>query len=199
MFMKKKVILVTSLCLLLVIIILSVIISFNDEIRFKLSYESINFYEYNNGKTIEVSIPWDNNVEYLSEKEILDFFKNETGILYFGYNTCPWCRNAVSILVETARDNNEKIYYVDSKKLNLKSIQKELFTILDEYLMSDENGNKGLSLPDVYFLKDGKIIGHHLGTVDSYNNPYKKMTNEQKQELKTIYQNLLKEMKQWKS
>lgn len=195
MFMKKKVILITSLCLLLLIIILSLVLSYNDELRFKLSYESINFYEYNNGKIIEVSIPWDNDVIYLNEKETLDFLNNETGILYFGYNTCPWCRNVVSVLVETAQENNQKIYYVDSNKLDLKSINDELFTILDDYLMSDEEGNKVLALPDVYFVKEGKIIGHHIGTVDGYNNPYKKMTDSQKQELKNIYQQLIEEMR----
>lgn len=194
--MKKKIILITVLSLVVIILsIIAIIISTNDELKFKWSYESINFYEYNNGKSIKVSIPLENNVIYLNEKETINFLKNKTGILYFGYNTCPWCRNVAPILIETALENNEKVYYVDSKKLDLKKIQKELFSILDEYLMSDENGNKGLSLPDVYFIKDGKIIGHHLGTVEGYNNPYNKMTNKQKKELKDIYQGLLEEMK----
>lgn len=168
----------------------------NENIRFKLSYEYINYMEYSNGKKIKVSIPLDNRIKYISEEELIDLLENGTGILYLGYNTCPWCRNSVPILIDTVRKNKiNTIYYVDIHKLDIGSIREELFQILDSYLEENDEGKKVLAVPDVYFLKDGNIIGEHRGTVDSYHNPYQGMTEKQKKELTNIYQNFIEEMK----
>lgn len=173
-----------------------ILLYFNDSLRFKLSYEYINYVEYSNGKRIEVSIPADNRIKYLSEEELLKFLENGTGILYFGYNTCPWCRNAIPVLINTVRDNDiDIIYYADIHKLDMASIREELYKILDSYLEENNDGKKVLAVPDVYFLKKGKIVGEHRGTVDGYHNPYNKMNEKQKKELASIYQNYIKEMK----
>ena len=192
--MKKKIIIIS------VILVLLGIISFclyqNDSIRFKISYEYINMVEYNNGKKIKISIPYDNRIKYLNEDNIMKYLKEETGIFYFGYNTCPWCRNAIPVLIDTVKENNIKtIYYIDIHKINISNIKKELFEYLGDNLREDEEGNKGLAVPDVYFIKEGKIIGNHIGTVDSYYNTYKEMTNAQKEELSNIYESFIKEMK----
>jgi len=194
--MKKKKIIISILVIFFIVLLLGLIIYLNDTIRFKLSYEYINYYEYNNGKTIEVSIPKDNRIKYLNEEEVLDFFNDGTGILYFGYNTCPWCRNMIPVLIDSVIDNDYKtIYYADIHNLDINSISIKLFSKLDNYLSTNEEGKKGLSVPDVYFVKDGKIIGRHLGTVDSYNNPFKEMNKGQKQELKDIFNKYIKELK----
>ena len=194
--MKRKKIIVWLCGLFFVITLVGIVLYFNDSFRFKLSYESINFVEYSNGKTIEVSIPYDNRIEYLNEKEVLKFLEDGTGILYFGYNTCPWCRNMVPVLIDSVVENDyDIIYYADSHKLDISSIKDELFSKLDSYLSVDEEGNKGLAVPDVYFVKDGIILGHHLGTVDSYTNPYVEMTDSEKQELKDIFGEFIKELK----
>ena len=193
--MKKKILIVVTTIILLIGIITFLLYQ-NDSIRFKFSYEYINMLEYNNGKKIEVEIPYDNRIEYLNEEELLTFIKEETGILYFGYNTCPWCRNIVPVLIDTVKENNiDKIYNADIHKLNISSIKKELYGLLNDYLREDDENKKVLAVPDVYFIKDGKIIGHHLSALDSYHNPYKKMTNKQKQELSNIYEEMIKEMK----
>lgn len=192
--MKKKIIVVVVIGVLLMLI--GIFLYENDSIRFKLSYEYINQVEYNNGKKIKVNIPWKNGIQYLSEEEIIPFLKGKTGIIYFGYNTCPWCRNIVPILIDTVQDNHiDTLYYVDIHKVDLSSIKNELISLLDEYLEENETGEKGIAVPDVYFIKEGKIIGHHLGTVDSYHNPYLGMSPDQKQELTNIYQDFIEEMK----
>ncbi len=192
--MKKKIMMIVIIGM--ICILLGIFLYSNDSIRFKLSYEYINQVEYNNGKKIKVNIPWKNGVKYLKKEEIIPFLKEKTGIVYFGYNTCPWCRNIVPILIDTIKDNHiDTLYYVDIHKTDLSSIREELFTLLDDYLETDEEGKKGLAVPDVYFIKDGKIIGHHLGTVDSYHNPYLGMNELEKQELTGIYQNFIEEMR----
>lgn len=193
--MKKK-ILISAAVLTTFLIVGSFILYFNDSLRFKLSYEYINYMEYSNGKKIEVSIPIDNKIKYISEKELLDFLEDGTGVLYFGYNTCPWCRNAVPVLIDAVKENDiDTIYYADIHSLNMSSIREELYEILDSYLEENEEGKKVLAVPDVYFLKNGSIVGEHRGTVDSYHNPYKGMTDEEKKELANIYQKFIEEMK----
>lgn len=191
--MKKKMIVISSIVITLVL--LGMILYHNDSFRFKFSYESINNVEYNNGKKIKVSIPLNNPIKYISEQELIQILKEKTGILYFGYNTCPWCRNVVPILIQSAQKMKvDTIYYADIHRLNLSSIREELYQMLDSYLEEDENGKKVLAVPDVYFIKEGTIIGEHKGVVDSYRNPYEKMDNNQTEELVHIYQTYIKEM-----
>lgn len=191
--MKKKVFII------LILIILGIgcfCLYQNDSIRFKYSYEYINMIEYSNGKKIKINVPYDNRIKYLDSHEVLTYIKEKTGIFYFGYNSCPWCRNVVPVLIDTVKENNiDTIYYIDTHKLDLSDIKEELFNFLGDNLRLDDEGKKVLAVPDVYFIKDGNIIGHHLGSVDSYHNPYNEMTTKQKEELKSIYQNLIEEMK----
>jgi len=192
--MKKKIVIIISSILILLGLICFCLYQ-NDSIRFKFSYEYINFMEYNNGKKIEIDIPIDNKIKYLNEKNVIKYLKEKTGIFYFGYNTCPWCRNVVPILIDTVKENNiDTIYYIDIHNLDLSDIKEELFNFLGDNLREDDDGKKVLAVPDVYFIKNGNIIGHHLGSVDSYHNPYKKMTTNEKKELSDIYNNYIKEM-----
>lgn len=193
--MKKKV-LISVIVIFVLLILGGIVLYFNDSFRFKLSYEYINYVEYSNGKKIEISVPLDNRIKYISEDELLNFLEDGTGVLYFGYNTCPWCRNVVPVLIDTVKKNDiDTIYYADPHKLDMDSIRSKLYDILDSYLRENEEGKKVLAVPDVYFIKDGEIIGHHIGTLDSYKNPYKGMSKKQKQELSENYQKFIKEMK----
>jgi len=178
--MKKKITIIS------VILIIIGIICFwlyqVDGIRFKISYEYINQFEYNNGKKIKVSIPWDNQIKYLEDDKVINFLNTETGIVYFGYNDCPWCRNIVEPLLEVAKEENiDTIYYVNTH--NIKSITNDLYKVLNSYLKTNpETNKKRLAVPDVYFIKNGKIMMHHIGTVDSYKNPYLGMNKKQIEE-----------------
>ena len=192
--MKKKIFIIGII--FLIIILIGIIYYNSDSIRFKVSYEYINIVEYDNGKTIKVDIPVNNGIKYLANDEIIDFFKTGTGIVYFGYNTCPWCRNIIEPLIEVASEENiNTIYYVNSKN-DLSKIKKDLYKILDDYLKTDpETLEKRLAVPDVYFIKDGKIMFHHIGTVESYKNPYNRMNNKQIKELKEIYRSGIEAIK----
>jgi len=191
----KRVIIIIGIFCLLFMIFACIVIS-NDNLRFKFDYESLNKIPYENGRKIPVSIPFNNHIKYIKGKEIIDTLKTKSGIVYFGYNSCPWCRNVIGLLIETAKENNIKpIYYADIHHA-IDDVKEELKEYLDEYLRVDEEtGEKVLAVPDVYFIKNGKIIGHHISTVKSYKNPYKGMNDKQKQELKGIYQDIIKEMK----
>ena len=161
-------------------------------------YKNIELTYYNeNGEKIVIDIPFDNGIKYLEGKEIIDAFTTETGIIYLGYSSCPWCRNIIEPLIEVAKENDiDTIYYVNTYDNEFDSIKGELKEILNDYLRVDEETNqKVLATPDVYFIKDGKIKTHHISTVESYRNPYRGMNDEQIKELKAIYQAGIEEIK----
>lgn len=171
----------------------SKVLETNDIDKFKKEYEDYNSME----DTVKVSIDNSAKLKYLNVSEVVDFLENKTGIIYFGFPTCPWCRNIIPVLLNVAKDNNETVYYFNPRSfrgtddLNYSKIM----NILNDYLESDENGEKVLYVPDVYFLKNGNIVGHNLGSVDSQTDPYIVLDDTQKQELYNIYKDLLDKTK----
>lgn len=157
-----------------------------DTEKFKEEYEALN----EEWESVYVEVPEDVEITYLDEKELISFLENGTGILYFGWQSCPWCRNALPALMEVAVDYGQSIHYFNPKVIRSSENETYQFLMeyLDEYLSSDENGTKKLYVPDVYFLKDGQVMGHHLDTVESQDDPYEPLTNEQFAELKQIYE-----------
>lgn len=181
----------------------------SDAVKFKNEYESLNEKVNDSGKKyVEVSIDDDNVITYSNYNEVMDILNNGTGVIYFGFPECPWCRNVVPILLESAEITGiNKIYYYnalsirDTKVLNENgtiTTEKEgteeyynLISVLSEYLGEYKGLNdtsiKRLYFPTVVFVKDGEILGLHVGTVSSQTDPYIKLNEEQTSELKNIY------------
>ena len=168
----------------------------NDALKFKVEYEKLNANE----GTVKLDIPEDNPIIYLNTyKELNKKIQNKDSfILYLGFPNCPWCRNIVPVLFDAVKENNiDKIYYINPRVLKEENADDfdSLFNLLYDYLLADEEGNKGLYVPDVYFFKDGKIIGNHLDTVESQTDPRVTLNEEQVNELKGIYGELISKIK----
>lgn len=165
-----------------------------DALQFKRDYE-----EYNTGEnSILVNIQEQNPIKYSSANEVFSLFENGTGILYLGFPTCPWCRNMISILLDAAdQEDVEIVYYLNPRSIKEKEVENynHLKQILDDYLSTNSAGEKTLYVPDVYFIKDGTVLGHHLGTVDSQSSPYVPLTENEKEELTNIYRNYIQQLK----
>ena len=155
-----------------------------------------------------MNIDKENPMVYVEFDELIDIIKNDTAVIYFGFPECPWCRNAVPVLLDAAKELGiEKIYYYNAVSIrDKKSIDengniiieeegtkeyKKLVELLYDYLPIYDGLNndeiKRLYLPTVLFVKNGKILGLHTSTVDSQNDPFTKLNNEQYEELKSIY------------
>ncbi len=186
-----------------------------DWVKFKLEYEKYNNKQSKSGKTYpKVTISANNPVKYLTLKEANDLIKNKTGIIYFGYPTCPWCRNAIPQLLESVSNTSvNTIYYVnmederDQKELTkdktikttkessteYQELLKNLDDILEDYILKDEDGQeyntneKRVYVPLVVFIKEGTIVGYHTDTVPSQTDPYKPLTKQEQEELTNIY------------
>lgn len=164
----------------------------SDGEKFKAEYEALN------NENVNINISKNNPIKYVTLDEVVDIIQNKTGVIYFGFPGCPWCRNMIPVLFEAAKNNNiDTIYYFNPRNVK-KSDNDEynkLKEILNEYLSEDENGQKVLYVPDVYFIKDGKIVGHHLGTVDSQEDPTISLTEEEKNELLDIFNELFEKIR----
>lgn len=184
----------------LIILLVLILTGCNEPIEVDVYQQTTQFkseYEKYNGNGIDVSIDTSVDLKYLDTLEVIDLLENKTGVIYFGFPTCPWCRNIIPILFDVAKENNEIIYYFNPSSLRGTDDENfnKIMTILDSYLEADENGEKVLYVPDVYFIKNGNIVGHHLGSVISQINPFEPLTDVQKTELKQIYLELINKIK----
>lgn len=182
----------------------------NDSIKFKQEYENINdkINEKLKKKYIKLNIDKKNPMIYATYDEIIDLIEEGTGIIYFGFPECPWCRSALPVLLDAAKELDiDKIYYFNALSLrDKKSLDedgnilteekgtdeyKKIVNLLYSYLPVYEGLNdetiKRLYFPTVIFINEGNIVGIHTSTVTSQKDPYKKLNNNQYQELKNIY------------
>lgn len=123
--------------------------------------DSEKFYlEYSN-------IPVDNAFKMITVKEAYETLDDDQAILIFGFKECKWCKSYIPILNEVVTENNVPVvYYCNIKEDRAKNTEdyKKLVEELSEYLYEDQNNNKRIYVPDVYFIKSGKIIGHNNDT-----------------------------------
>ena len=190
-----------------------------DSKKFKEEYESLNNTKNSSGRDIlNLSINEANPIVYKTAEEITDILKNKTGIVYFGFNSCPWCRSMIETLIKSAEDNNiDTIYYVDIKDIRssfevknnkLVEIKKgstgyyQILDILAEYLQDYKITNnkkeydtkeKRLYAPTVVMVKDGEIKGFHEDTVPTQEDPYLGLNAKEKQS--KIFNNMISEIK----
>lgn len=207
--MKHKIILILSAILILLTVFALVNNNSNDSIKFKLEYEKLNNKDNGYGNTyLTLNIDINNKVKYSSFKEIEKILTNDTGVIYFGFPECPWCRNMIEPLLSAANESEIKtIYYFnakdirDVKKLNenneiitekegteeYKKLIDLLYDNLGEYEGLNDKTIKRLYFPTVVFVKEGKIKNIHIGTLDEQKNPFKPLDEKQKNNLKNLY------------
>jgi thiol-disulfide isomerase/thioredoxin len=91
-----------------------------DAKKFKSEYESLNDQEVKEGlKYRSVNIDENNPIKYATASDIVNKIDNkESFLVYFGFDSCPWCRSIIESMLESAKNNNiSTIYYVDVKSI----------------------------------------------------------------------------------
>ncbi|MCR5787744.1 MAG: hypothetical protein K6G37_01495 [Bacilli bacterium] len=182
----------------------------NDAVKFKREYEEFNdkFYDNTEIQYFDVNLSSNNVFKYLSAKDAVKFLKEGTGVIYFGFPQCPWCRTIVPYLNDAAKQTGVKevkylnildirdTYTIDGKKavVDKKGTDEyyELLEVLDKHLkpytISDDDnkevstGVKRLYAPTTVFVKEGKIVGFLEGTVDTQAK-FVPLTDDEKEEL----------------
>lgn len=149
----------------------------------------------------EYNINYNNRFVKASVLDVLDIFEGGTGIVYLGTPESNFCLEVIKILDEISIEYDvNKIYYLDIEKLKRDNLEdyNKIYKKVKNYLeYKDENNKALLYLPDVYFVKNGKVIGHHISTNKSHDTAVKNsgnwidLTDYEKSELKNIFVGLL--------
>ena len=183
----------------------------SDSLRFKEEYESINgeIIEGTDYKVRSLNVPEDNPIVYAEANDIISMMdNNETFVVYFGFNSCPWCRSVLPILLDVAKDLNlEKIYYVDVKDIrdrldvdekgNVITVKEgsegyigllaRLDDVLEDYTLEFEGeevetDEKRIYAPNVVSVVNGKAKELETGISDEQDDPYMKLTDKMEKE-----------------
>lgn len=111
----------------------------------------------------------DNVFVYRDAKQIINILKKGTGVVYLGFDECPWCQSYVVYLNEIAKEIGiDKIFYLDilEDRTNHSEEYQEILKLLGKNLDNDEEGNPRVFVPDVSFVIKGEIIGHDNETAN---------------------------------
>lgn len=183
-----------------------------DAEKFKQEYEELNGLTNESSiKYKELTISSENPIVYADYDKVFEILEG-TGVIYFGFPECPWCRTTVPVLLEAAEEIGlEEIYYlnnlesrdikklVDGELVTEKEAANEYHQLLEklgiefteEYKGLNDESIRRLYFPTVVVVKDGVIIESISGSVDSQENPYVALTDEQTKELKDNYKNAI--------
>ena len=115
--------------------------------------------------------------------------RGEDFAVYFGYDTCPWCNEAVPLLNEAAKANGYQVGYINVYPADGEPMFnfELLVSRWEDQFTYDENGEPNVTVPFVFFFKDGEVAVKQKGTVEGHNANERRMTEEENAQLKQEY------------
>lgn len=174
--------------------------------EFKEQYEKVNGKKLiKNLTNRKVNIKIDNPYKEVDAASIISKIKNkETFYVYFGFETCPWCRSVIEKSIEVAQTEKiDTIYYVnvydirDTKEyINNKIVTtkkgsddyyellKLLNDVLDDYKIEDEAGKsidtneRRIFAPNFIYVKNGKALKKIEGISSKQTDAFMELTEE---------------------
>lgn len=209
---NKKTIIIVLVVIVLVALILGVgyyltqKTTKTDALKFKEAYEALNGEKSTSGKEYtKLEISETNPIVYKTAEEIIaDADAGKSFVVLFGFATCPWCRTALPSLLEAATETGiNEIYYLDVKDIRdqkifnadgtittekegsegYKKLLSKFGDVLSPYEGLNDESVKRIYSPTVLFVHNGKGDSIHVSTVESHEDPYLPLTEEQNQEL----------------
>ncbi len=217
-------IIVTVLAAIVLVLNIQKVISNNsqtDGIKFKEEYEKLNGKKNDQGKKYrEITIDSKNEMVYKTTEEVLNLIdKKKSFVLYFGFDTCPWCRSVVPTLASISKELNQEVYYIDVKDIrdtfeldddnkpklvkkgskDYSKLLEKLEPVLEDYTLTDSDNNeikvgeKRIYAPSIVSVIDGKAKELTTGISDKQTDGYMKLTKEME---KDTYNKIKKVLKQ---
>lgn len=221
---KLFMIIVTVLAAIVLVLNIQRVISNNsqtDGIKFKEEYEKLNGKKNDQGKKYrEITIDSKNKMVYKTTEEVLNLIdKKKSFVLYFGFDTCPWCRSVVPTLASISKELNQEVYYIDVKDIrdtfeldddnkpklvkkgskDYSKLLEKLEPVLEDYTLTDSDNNeikvgeKRIYAPSIVSVIDGKAKELTTGISDKQTDGYMKLTKEME---KGTYNKIKKVLKQ---
>lgn len=217
-------IIVTVLAAIVLVLNIQKVISNNsqtDGIKFKEEYEKLNGKKNDQGKKYrEITIDSKNKMVYKTTEEVLELIdKKKSFVLYFGFDTCPWCRSVLPTLASISKELNQEVYYIDVKDIrdtfeldddnkpklvkkgskDYSKLLEKLEPVLEDYTLTDSDNNeikvgeKRIYAPSIVSVIDGKAKELTTGISDKQTDGYMKLTKEME---KDTYNKIKKVLKQ---
>lgn len=221
---KLFMIIVTILAAIVLVLNIQRVISNNsqtDGIKFKEEYEKLNGKKNDQGKKYrEITIDSKNKMVYKTTEEVLNLIdKKKSFVLYFGFDTCPWCRSVVPTLASISKELNQEVYSIDVKDIrdtfeldddnkpklvkkgskDYSKLLEKLEPVLEDYTLTDSDNNeikvgeKRIYAPSIVSVIDGKAKELTTGISDKQTDGYMKLTKEME---KDTYNKIKKVLKQ---
>lgn len=222
---KLFMIIVTVLAAIVLVLNIQKVISNNsqtDGIKFKEEYEKLNGKKNEQGKKYrEITIDSKNKIVYKTTEEVLNLIdKKKSFVLYFGFDTCPWCRSVVPTLVSISKELNQEVYYIDVKDIrdtfeldddnkpklvkkgskDYSKLLEKLEPVLEDYTLTDSDNNeikvgeKRIYAPSIVSVIDGKAKELTTGISDKQTDGYMKLTKEMEKETYNKIKKVLKQV-----
>ena len=223
---KLFMIIVTVLAAIVLVLNIQKVISNNiqtDGIKFKEEYEKLNGKKNDQGKKYrEITIDSKNKIVYKTTEEVLDLIdKKKSFVLYFGFDTCPWCRSVVPTLASISKELNQKVYYIDVKDIrdsyeldddnkpklvkkgskDYSKLLEKLEPVLEDYTLTDSDNNeikvgeKRIYAPNIISVINGEAKELTTGISDKQTEGYMKLTKEMEKETYNKIKKVLKQVK----
>ena len=193
-----------------------------DGIKFKEEYEKLNGKKNDQGKKYrEITIDSKNKMVYKTTEEVLNLIdKKKSFVLYFGFDTCPWCRSVVPTLASISKELNQEVYYIDVKDIrdtfeldddnkpklvkkgskDYSKLLEKLEPVLEDYTLTDSDNNeikvgeKRIYAPSIVSVIDGKAKELTTGISDKQTDGYMKLTKEMGKETYNKIKKVLKQV-----
>lgn len=222
---KLFMIIVTVLAAIVLVLNIQKVISNNsqtDDIKFKEEYEKLNGKKNDQGKKYrEITIDSKNKMVYKTTEEVLDLIdKKKSFVLYFGFDTCPWCRSVVPTIASISKELNQEVYYIDVKDIrdtfeldddnkpklvkkgskDYSKLLEKLEPVLEDYTLTDSDNNeikvgeKRIYAPSIVSVIDGKAKELTTGISDKQTDGYMKLTKEMEKETYNKIKKVLKQV-----
>ena len=221
---KLFMIIVTILAAVVLVLNIQKVITDNtDNIKFKEEYEKLNGKKNDQGKKYrEITIDSKNKMVYKTTEEVLNLIdKKKSFVLYFGFDTCPWCRSVVPTLASISKELNQKVYYIDVKDIrdsyeldddnkpklvkkgskDYSKLLEKLEPVLEDYTLTDSDNNeikvgeKRIYAPNIISVINGEAKELTTGISDKQTEGYMKLTKEMEKETYNKIKKVLKQVK----
>lgn len=100
-------------------------------------------------------ISFDDSLNYL----------NDTVALFYSFDNCPWCYDAIQVLNNVYKDYSVPTYYVEVER-DERVDENSTYQVLIEKFSSEIEDK--MYVPFFVVLKDGVVLGSNTGTVEDH-------------------------------
>ena len=149
----------------------------DDALRFVYEHERLNNTYRDNGEPyLNITIPVNNTVVYVSFDELKALMNYGTGVFFFGRPMCPSCRPIFPDFIQIAIDMGITLhyyYYMSQDRDEHNSNYVALLERLHEYLpVNDRDQTPGepgfdpnmkrITVPHIFVVQNGEVIAHEM-------------------------------------